>query len=89
MKDYCGGQMLKLVKYEGDVSTSRLISSNNAEYNSFPIFGIENQMEAQTKALWGLKDDLKEHVSTAELREMLEANGQCSTGSENDLREMW
>lgn len=50
---------------------------------------LENQLETQTKELWALKDDLKKHVTTAELREMLEANGLDSTGSELDLRERW
>ncbi|KAI7983448.1 Poly [ADP-ribose] polymerase 1 [Camellia lanceoleosa] len=48
---------------------------------------LEIQLEAQTKELWALKDDLKKHVTTAELREMLEANGQNSTRSEFDLRD--
>ncbi|KAL3531248.1 hypothetical protein ACH5RR_010570 [Cinchona calisaya] len=48
---------------------------------------LESQLEAQTRALWALKDDLKNHVSTVELREMLEINSQDSTGSELDLRE--
>lgn len=46
----------------------------------------EHKLEAQAKALWALKDDLKKHVTTAEMREMLEANNQESTGSELDLR---
>ena len=46
-------------------------------------------LEAQTKELWALKDDLKKNVSTAELREMLEANNQDSSGSEIDLRDRW
>lgn len=48
---------------------------------------VDSKLEAQTKALWALKDELKKYVTTAELREMLEANGQDSTGSEPDLRE--
>lgn len=50
---------------------------------------LESKLEAQTKELWALKDELKRHVTTAELREMLEANGQDSTGSELDLRDRW
>lgn len=49
----------------------------------------EREMEAQTKELWDLKDDLKKYVTTAELREMLEANEQSSRGSELDLRDKW
>ncbi|XP_059660381.1 poly [ADP-ribose] polymerase 1 [Cornus florida] len=48
---------------------------------------FESKLEAQTKELWALKDDLKKHVTTAELREMLEANGLDSAGSELDLRD--
>nr|XP_027095295.1 poly [ADP-ribose] polymerase 1-like isoform X1 [Coffea arabica] len=48
---------------------------------------LDIQLEEQTRALWALKDDLKKHVSTVELREMLEINSQDSTGSELDLRE--
>ncbi|GLT42329.1 hypothetical protein SLA2020_163320 [Shorea laevis] len=48
---------------------------------------LEHKLEAQTKALWAVKDDLKKHVTTAELREMLEANNQDATGSELDLRD--
>ncbi|VVB07527.1 unnamed protein product [Arabis nemorensis] len=47
----------------------------------------ERDMEAQTKELWDLKDDLKKYVTTAELREMLEANEQSPRGSELDLRD--
>lgn len=78
----------KIGKFEGDVSTSRaasVVSSNNLpdEHAS----DLESKLEAQMKELWALKDDLKKHVTTAELREMLEANGQESTGSELDLRD--
>ncbi|CAH8362692.1 unnamed protein product [Eruca vesicaria subsp. sativa] len=47
----------------------------------------EKEMEAQSKELWNLKDDLKKHVSTAELRGMLEINEQSTRGSELDLRD--
>ncbi|KAG4946845.1 hypothetical protein JHK84_043127 [Glycine max] len=40
---------------------------------------LEKKMETQSKELWDLKDDLKKHVTTTELREMLEANGQDSS----------
>ncbi|KFL90577.1 Poly [ADP-ribose] polymerase-1 [Acetobacter malorum] len=50
---------------------------------------VGDKLEAQTKELWALKDDLKKHVTNAEMREMLEANDQDSTGSELDLRERW
>lgn len=50
---------------------------------------LETKLEAQSKELWALKDDLKKNVTTAELREILEVNGQDSTGSELDLRDRW
>ena len=61
------------------------------------LFGVENPkasdleslLEAQTKELWALKDNLKKHVTMRELREMLEANEQDSAGSEFDLRDRW
>ncbi|KAK3204370.1 hypothetical protein Dsin_018416 [Dipteronia sinensis] len=46
---------------------------------------METKLEIQTKEPWALKDDLKKHVTTLELHEILEANGQDSTGSELDL----
>ncbi|CAI9107673.1 OLC1v1007086C1 [Oldenlandia corymbosa var. corymbosa] len=45
----------------------------------------EDPFEAQTNAFWILKDDLKKYVSTAELRQMLEINDQCSTGNQDLL----
>lgn len=83
-----GVESSKVGKFEGDVSTNRaasVVSSNNLpdEHAS----DLESKLEAQTKELWALKDDLKKHVTTAELREMLEANDQDSTGSELDLRD--
>ncbi|CAH9132809.1 unnamed protein product [Cuscuta epithymum] len=48
---------------------------------------LERQLEAQSKSLWAIKDELKKHVSTSELREMLECNDHVSTGSELDLRD--
>lgn len=60
-------------------------NNNGAEESS----DLESKLEAQSKALWALKDELKKYVTTAELREILEANGQDSTGSELDLRDRW
>ncbi|XAR61125.1 NAD(+) ADP-ribosyltransferase [Bertholletia excelsa] len=48
---------------------------------------LEILLKAQNKELWALKDDLKKHVTTADLREMLRANSQDSSGSELDLRD--
>lgn len=50
---------------------------------------LESRLEAQSRELWALKDDLKKHVTTGQLREMLEDNGQNSAGSELDLRDRW
>ncbi|CAN0886299.1 Poly [ADP-ribose] polymerase 1 [Linum grandiflorum] len=78
-KDASSEEPSKVSKAEGDISsrTAKIKTSND----------LESKLEAQSKALWALKDDLKKHVSTAELREMLDANGQDSTGSELDLRD--
>ena len=90
-KEVGGDQESKVAKVAGDVSTSRrqpVKNANGAAQNS-EASDLETKLEAQTKDLWALKDDLKKHVTTAELREMLEANGQDSTGSELDLRDRW
>ncbi|CAH2059929.1 unnamed protein product [Thlaspi arvense] len=67
----------KLAKTSFDMSTSGALQPCSKE----------KEMEAQIKELWDLKDDLKKHVSTAELREMLEVNEQSTRGSEFDLRD--
>ncbi|XP_057509297.1 poly [ADP-ribose] polymerase 1 [Actinidia eriantha] len=82
-------QKAKLAKCE-----SGAIMSETFEKNA-NLLGVENPnasdleslLEAQTKDLWDLKDNLKKHVTTGELREMLEANEQDSAGSEFDLRD--
>ncbi|KAJ4822115.1 Poly [ADP-ribose] polymerase 1 [Turnera subulata] len=79
-KDMSADQNSKVAKSEGDVATSRAVSTKNAN-------DLEGILEVQAKELWALKDDLKKHVTTAELREMLEANEQSSSGSELDLRD--
>ncbi|TKY62377.1 Poly of ADP-ribose polymerase 1 [Spatholobus suberectus] len=76
-KDADGERKSKVAKAKVDVSAGSCIVTCD----------LENKLEAQSKELWALKDDLKKHVTTAELREMLEANGQDSTGSELDLRD--
>ncbi|XP_009617761.1 poly [ADP-ribose] polymerase 1 isoform X1 [Nicotiana tomentosiformis] len=83
-------EKLKIAKAEADVSASKNVldrNTNNVKDGLSKASELESQLEAQTKALWALKDDLKKHVSTGELREMLEANDQESTGSELDLRD--
>lgn len=85
-KDAEGEQKSKAAKVKGDVSASRVAAVKNAD-DSGAARDLENRLEAQSKDLWALKDDLKKHVTTAEMREMLDANGQDSTGSELDLRD--
>ncbi|CAM6068813.1 unnamed protein product [Sphagnum tenellum] len=48
---------------------------------------LDKKLEKQSKDMWELKDNLHQHVSTAELREMLIANNQDASGSEYDLRD--
>ncbi|KAL5561852.1 hypothetical protein UlMin_031599 [Ulmus minor] len=79
-----GDRKSKVAKVERDVSASRQESANKKNSETFDL---ESKLESQTKALWALKDNLKKHVTTAELRAMLEANDQVSTGSELDLRD--
>uniref|UniRef100_A0A6I9R1H2 Poly [ADP-ribose] polymerase n=1 Tax=Elaeis guineensis var. tenera TaxID=51953 RepID=A0A6I9R1H2_ELAGV len=68
----------------GASSKENPAESGNAYSSSIEL---EKKLEEQSKALWEIKDELKKHVMTAELREMLEANGQDSAGSEYDLRD--
>ncbi|XP_073033564.1 poly [ADP-ribose] polymerase 1-like [Primulina eburnea] len=74
----------------GNSSSIKLPSENNVknvEGEPLKESVLESQLEDQTKALWELKDDLKKHVTSSELREMLEVNDQDLKGSELDLRE--
>ncbi|KAL6978642.1 Poly [ADP-ribose] polymerase 1 [Sarracenia purpurea var. burkii] len=79
----------KLAKCEVSASISDVTieKKTNLLGDVHPKADLESLLEAQTKELWALKDDLKKHVTTGELREMLEANGQDSAGSELDLRD--
>ncbi|XP_011028774.1 PREDICTED: poly [ADP-ribose] polymerase 1 [Populus euphratica] len=79
-KDRSGDQTSKVAKSEADASTSRAASAKNDNE-------LDSKLESQSKELWALKDDLKKHVTTVELRAMLEANNQISNGSELDLRD--
>ncbi|KAL4361975.1 hypothetical protein GQ457_04G027350 [Hibiscus cannabinus] len=73
-KDVGDDQKSKVSKLEGEVMTRR--SGKNADdLDKKPKDSdLESKLEAQTKQLWALKDELKKHVTTAELREILEAN---------------
>ncbi|TYJ09439.1 hypothetical protein E1A91_A11G141700v1 [Gossypium mustelinum] len=89
-KDVGDDQKSKITKLEGEVSAPGAGCTKNANdlADKKPKDSdLETKLEAQTKELWALKDELKKHVTTAELREMLEANGQDATGSELDLRD--
>lgn len=91
-KEDSGDQKPKVAKAIGDMSASRAACMENvadSRDEHSKASDLESKLETQTKELWALKDDLKKHVTTAELREMLEANGQDSAGSELDLRERW
>lgn len=50
---------------------------------------IQLKLKEQSDTLWKLKDELKTHVSAAELRDMLEANGQDTSGPERHLLDRW
>lgn len=80
---------MKSAKAGGDASSSKTPSSKNTKDSKDEQALLENQLEMQTKTLWALKDDLKKHVTTSELKEMLEINEQDSKGSELDLRARW
>ncbi|GMH02358.1 hypothetical protein Nepgr_004197 [Nepenthes gracilis] len=89
-KAVCDDQNVKAAKTEGNILMRKNESERNTNgmrvENTKPA-DSESKLEAQTKELWALKDDLKKHVSIAELREMLESNGQDSSGSELNLRD--
>lgn len=76
-------------KRKGAVDRDQKSKIAKTEVGELEPSKLHSLLEAQTKELWALKDDLKKHVSTVELREMLEANNQDSSGSELDLRDRW
>lgn len=80
---------MKSAKGGGDASSSKTSSSKSTKDLKDEQALLEKQLETQTKTLWALKDDLKKHVTTSELKEMLEVNEQDSRGSELDLRARW
>lgn len=80
-------QLVKVVKTDTDMMMRKCASSTNALDSGEAA--LESKLEAQTKALWELKDDLKKYVSTVELRQMLAENDQSTSGSELDLRDRW
>lgn len=84
-------QKLKVAKPGSNASSNKMSSSSNDKnlVDGTDASVLESQLESQSRALWALKDDLKKHMTTSELREMLEANEQDTRGSELDLRERW
>ncbi|RCV10443.1 hypothetical protein SETIT_2G112900v2 [Setaria italica] len=50
---------------------------------------IQQKLKEQSDTLWKLKDELTKHLSTAELRDMLEANEQDTSGPERLLLDRW
>lgn len=85
-RDANSDQKLKIAKNEVDESKK---NAENLRGKCAQASDISKLLEAQTKELWALKDDLQKHVTTTELRQMLDANNQDSTGSESDLRDRW
>ncbi|KAL2934707.1 Poly [ADP-ribose] polymerase 1 [Bienertia sinuspersici] len=79
-------QLVKVVKTDTDMMMRKCGSLTTASDNGEAT--LERKLEAQTKALWELKDDLKKHVTNGELRQMLAANDQSTSGSELDLRDL-
>ncbi|WOL07423.1 hypothetical protein Cni_G16164 [Canna indica] len=83
-------QKAKISKSDQNNSSGKLVTSGSNNVPDKADSGsieLEKKLEEQSKLLWDIKDELKKDVSTAELREMLKANGQDSTGSEYDLRD--
>ncbi|KAM0930597.1 hypothetical protein ACQ4PT_000858 [Festuca glaucescens] len=78
-------QVYKARKLEGSVSKDakpnkgKLVVPRDSNASSAGLH--------QSDTLWKLKDELKKHVSIAELRAMLEANKQYSSGRKRDLLE--
>ncbi|KAF9613087.1 hypothetical protein IFM89_005535 [Coptis chinensis] len=50
---------------------------------------LKSKLEAQSKKLWAIQDDLQKHVTMTEMRVMLEANHSYLRGSELELRDHW
>ncbi|KAF6175035.1 hypothetical protein GIB67_039583 [Kingdonia uniflora] len=85
-----GNQKSEVSIVEGNLSANKVSAENEpneSENQNQSASDLKAKLEAQTKELWAIKDELKKDVTTAELREMLEANSQDSSGSELDLRD--
>ncbi|CAN6171745.1 unnamed protein product [Urochloa humidicola] len=81
-------QSCKVPKLDGSTSEGtmqnkgKLVDPCDSKANSSDI---QQKLKEQSDTLWKLKDELKKHVSTAELRDMLEANEQDTSGPERHL----
>ena len=82
-------QQTKIVKTDADVVMRKCGTQTKSFVSDADKAALETKLEAETRALWDLKDNLKKFVSTLELRQMLEANDQSTSGSELDLRDRW
>ncbi|KAK9704903.1 hypothetical protein RND81_07G018900 [Saponaria officinalis] len=80
-------QHVKMLKTDTDMIMRKCSAQTSTNGSGVVEVGLDKKLEAQTKALWDLKDELKKYVSTAELRQMLEINGQSTSGSELLLRD--
>ncbi|KAF8655156.1 hypothetical protein HU200_061293 [Digitaria exilis] len=81
-------QSCKAPKLDGSTSEGtmqdkgKLVDPHDSNASSADI---QQKLKEQSDTLWKLKDELKKHVSTAELRDMLEANEQDTSGPERHL----
>ncbi|KAL4191408.1 hypothetical protein AMTRI_Chr07g80390 [Amborella trichopoda] len=85
-KSASDGDKEKVQKTENTVTAGKVVSTESGGLSS-DAKDLESKLEIQNRALWAIKDNLQKHVKASELREMLEANGQDSSGSEHDLRD--
>ncbi|KQK20109.1 poly [ADP-ribose] polymerase 1 [Brachypodium distachyon] len=83
-------QECKAPKLDGSISegaTRNRGKLNVPCYSNASSADLQQKLKEQSDTLWKLKDELKKHVTTAELRDMLEANGQDPCGAERHLLE--
>ncbi|TVU39454.1 hypothetical protein EJB05_12874, partial [Eragrostis curvula] len=82
--DMHGGKALKL---DGSISQGTVGSKGKVveDDSNSSSADLQQKLKEQSDLLWKLKDELKKHLSTAELRNMLEANEQDSSGPERHL----
>ncbi|GAB2226411.1 hypothetical protein Drorol1_Dr00022216 [Drosera rotundifolia] len=77
-----GSKRKNTADHSQNVKVARTKPVENSKDDDF-----DSKLKAQTEELWTLRDNLKMYLSTIELRDMLDANGQDSAGPENELRE--